>query len=347
MAGQTYTTAAQRIGAFKGEILKHAVPREVLGITGEQHKLGENKSDTVIYRRWLPYGGATTNATTINQWSVSAAAHETQEGVTPNAESIAPQDITVTLKQYSCLYMYTDKTARLYEDDVPAAMKKQTGERMGLVREMLRYGALKGCTNKFYAGGTSRATVDEPVSLNLLRRIARSLEGNRADFITQVLAPSANYGTSAVEAGYLVFVHTDAAADIRDLPGFTQVKDYGSRKTVHARELGSCEGFRFITSPELSSIADAGAAVGSTGLYSTSASNIDVYPMIVVADQAWGDVALRGMDSFDHTHIPHSQKTKDDPHGQRGYVGAQFWSAPFVQNDGWMAVAEIGIRALA
>ena len=79
---------------------------------------------------------------------------------------------------------------------------------------------------------------------------------------------------------------------------------------------------------------------------STTGTLIDTYPIIVVAEDAWGDVALRGMSSFDVTHIPHSKKDKNDPLGQRGYVGASFWSASFIQNDGWMAVIEVGITDL-
>jgi len=347
MSTQQYGTATARIGKLKGAILKHAVPREVLGITGDMHKMPKNQSDTIIFRRWLPYGGATTNSTTINRWSVTTTAHETQEGVTPDADTIAPQDITVQLTQYSCLYMYTDKTAVLYEDNIPDAMKEQCGERMGLVREMIRYGALKGCTNKFYAGGTTRATTDESVNLSGLRKIAQTLSANRADMITKVLSPSPNYNTSAVEQGYLVFCHTDCENDIRELPGFVPCASYGSRKPIHELELGTVERFRFIISPELTAIADSGAAVGTTGLASTTGSNIDVYPMIVVGDSAWADVALRGMNSFDVTHIPHSQKDKNDPLGQRGYIGASFWSAAFVQNDGWMAVYEVGVTDLS
>ena len=74
--------------------------------------------------------------------------------------------------------------------------------------------------------------------------------------------------------------------------------------------------------------------------------SIDVYPMIVVGEDAWADVALRGASSFGVSHIPYSQKDKNDPHGQRGFIGAIFWSAAFVQNDGWMAVAEVGASAL-
>lgn len=347
MPGQNFNSPAARIAKFKGEILAHAIPKEVLGTTGVQRKMPKNMSDTVVYRRFLPYGGSVGSAASINTITADPVAHQTVEGVTPDADSLTPEDRTVKLKQYSCLYMYTDKVADLYEDNVPEEMKVQTGERMGLVREMIRYGTLKGCTNKFYAGGTSRATVSEGVSKNLLRLITRSLKGNRGAMITKVLAASPNYATAPVEAGFLVFCSTDIESDIRDLPGFTKCVEYGSKSMVHECEIGSVDSYRFIVSPELNAIADSGAAVGSTGLYSTSASNVDVYPMIVVAADAWADVALRGVNSFDTTHIPHSTKTKDDPLGQRGYVGAKFWSASFIQNDGWMAVAEVGASALS
>jgi N4-gp56 family major capsid protein len=157
-----------------------------------------------------------------------------------------------------------------------------------------------------------------------------------------VIAASPNYDTSAIEAGYLVFCHSDCEPDIRDLPNFVPVAKYAGKVSINENEIGSCESFRFIVSPELSAYADSGAAVGSTGLYSTSASNIDVYPMIVVGDQACFDVALRGEDSVDPTHLPANLKQKSDPHGQRGYVGATFWSAVLVPNNGWMAVAEVG-----
>jgi hypothetical protein len=48
------------------------------------------------------------------------------------------------MQQYACLYAVTDKAVDMYEDDIPAEMKKQTGERLGLLREMIKYGVLKG-----------------------------------------------------------------------------------------------------------------------------------------------------------------------------------------------------------
>ena len=342
MPMQTYPGTTSRIGKLKGEILRHAIPREVLGITGNNKEMPRNASDTIVFRRWLPFGGVDNQWITAGNVDTFASSHQTAEGVTPSGDTLSPVDVSASLVQYAVLYSVSDRTFDLHEDDVPAEMKKQTGERVGLIREMVRYGALKGATNKYFAGGSSRSTVSASLSLNLIRKVAKGLLANHADQITQILSPSPNYKTSSVEAGFLVFCSTDMEPAIRDLPGFTKVADYGNRKPISPEELGSVERYRFITSPELAGYADAGAAVGSTGMFSTTGANIDVYPIIVVAEDAWGQVALRGTKSLDVTWLPPSTKDKNDPLGQRGYVGAKFYHVAVVLNQGWMAVIESG-----
>lgn len=346
MSQFNYSNPAGRINKLKGEILAHAIPVEVLGITGSQKAIPKNNGKTVVYRRYLPYGATNTNSNTINRWNVSASAHILTEGTTPTADSLVPQDITVTLNQYGCLYQVTDQTVDTYEDDVPAEMKKQCGERVGLIREMVRYGKVKAGTNAYYAGGSSRGTVASKITLSVLRNIARNIRANHSKAVTSILSASPNIGTKPVEASYLVFVHTDAEADVRDLQNFKTTAEYGSRKVIHEQEFGSVENFRFITSPELVPYADAGAAIGATGLYSSTGSNIDVYPFIVTGEDAWGQVALRGSEALDPTWIPPGEKTKSDPLGQRGFVGAKFYFNCTTLNEGWMAVAEAGITAL-
>lgn len=122
--------------------------------------------------------------------------------------------------------------------------------------------------------------------------MSRNLQANHAKRVTGILAPSPNIATQPVEASYLVFVHSDAEADIRDLAGFKHVSEYGSRKPVSPHEIGSCENFRFITSPELAPYAAAGASVGSTGLSGTT--NIDVYGLL---DKGYRDRRAAMMDA--------------------------------------------------
>ena len=346
MATHAYTTQAGRINEVKGETLAHAVPVEVLALGCKMKQMPRKQGDNITYRRWIPFGATTSSVNTQNRPAVTASAHIVSEGVTPAADTLTPVDVNVVQQQYACLYSYTDKAAELYEDDIPEEMKVQTGERMGLVREMVRFGAIKAATNVIYSGGTTRLTVDEAITLNVLRRMTRTLKLNHAKKKTRILGPGPDYDTSAVEASYIVFVSTDAEPDIRDLPGFTPVAKYANRTPLNENELGSCEEFRFITSPELTAYANSGASVGATGLLSTGASTIDVYPFMVMGEDAVYDVALRGLNSFTLTHLPHNKPDKSDPGGQRGYVYGGFWGAASVVNGGWMGVIEAGVSAL-
>lgn len=346
MAIQAYSTQAGRINEIKGEMLAHAEPFEVLAMGCTMKKMPKNQGDNISYRRVIPTGGSSSTANTMNRWSVTAASHALSEGVTPTANTLTYMDVNVVIEQYGVLYSYTDKAAELYEDDIPNDQKVQTAERMGLVREMIRYGQMKAGTNVLYSGGTTRATVDQAISINNLRNMAKTLLANHASMKNKILAPGPNYDTSAIEAGFVVFCHTDCEPDIRDLPGFVPVAKYGSRSMLNENEIGSVERFRFIVSPELAPYTSAGATASGTGLV-TSSTNVDVYPHLVCCENAVYDIALKGDNPFELTHIPHSQKTKDDPFGQRGYVGASFWSACLVVNNGWFGVVESGVTDLA
>lgn len=346
MSAFTLASPAQRIGKLKGEILAHSIPVEVLGITGMQKAMPKNNGKTVSMRRYRPYGALATNENTKNRPIVDATAHILTEGTAPTADTLVPDDVEISLTQYGCLYQLSDQTVDMYEDDVPSEMKKQCGERVGLLREMVRYGIVKAGTNVFYSGGTTRGTVDEKLTLKVLRKASRTLQANHAKKITGILAPSVNIGTLPVESAYLVFVHTDAEADVRDLAGFVHVSAYGQRKVVNENEIGSVENFRFITSPELAPYTDSGALTGATGLFS-SGTKVDVYPFIVCGEDAWGQLALRGDNALDPTWIPPGEKSKSDPLGQRGFVGAKFYFACKILNEGWLAVIEAGVSDLA
>lgn len=355
MSMQNFALTPGRINKYKGQILSHAVPLEVLGRTGRQIQLPKNQSDTYVARRWLPYGATATSASTQNQFfqngtgdrgNVIVQAHQVQEGVTPAPDSIVPLDITVVMQQYSCLYGFTDKTYDLYEDDIPKAMIEQVGERVTFVNELIIYGALRACTNQYFGGGgTTVATVAGSITLGLLRRIAKNLQANHGKPVNKVLKPSAFYGTDAVAEGFTVYSHTDLEPDIRDLPNFTPAEKYASG-TPMPNEIGKCERFRFITTPDLPSLQDAGAAIGSTGCSSTTGTSIDVYPFIVTAQDAWGQVAVRGKESLNPTFLPPGEKSKSDPHGQRGYAGTIWWKAVMIENQGWMAVGFVGAKTL-
>lgn len=340
---QMYSTVASRnlIMAARG-MLRHADTIKVITSFGAQEELPQNKTDTIVFRRPVPIDAAANGAPVVNATDYLMA-----EGVTPAPRTIQYQDVQCTVQQWGVLMKLTAKTALLYEDDVPKDMQKLVGQHMGTLEEMISYGVVRGGTNVVYAGGVaSRSLVASQMTLSSLRRCTRILESAHGMKVTKKLKSGPNFGESAVEGGYLVFIHTDLAADVRQLQGFINVVDYGSGQKVHEREIGACEEFRFITSPYFRPFLLAGATVAAgaalaNGLPATGSNAADVYPAVVVAEDAWGQVAVKGQGAIDPIYLPPQQRNHANPMGQFGYVGATFWKTAIRLNENWMVRLEV------
>ena len=342
---QTYSLVPSRnLIMAEREMLKHAMPIKVLSTFGTQKQVPQNKTDTVVFRRAIPIDAGANGAP-----SITASNYLLQEGVTPGARTIAYQDVQVTLQQYGVLMKLSSKAEAMYEDDIPADMIKLVGEHMASIEELISYGVVRGGTNVVFANGTVRTSVNTGITLNKLRQAARQLESAHAQMVTEKLASSVNYGTTAVEPGYLVFIHTDMEADFRNLPGFVPLARYGSQKPVHEREIGAVERFRIVTSPYFRPfLAGGGTITAGTFLSNggTTGTTADVYPLMVAAQEAWGQVALKGMGAIQPIYLPAKQITHANPMGQFGYVGANFYKNAVRLNENWMVRIEAACSAL-
>ena len=77
-------------------------------------------------------------------------------------------------------------------------------------------------------------------------------------------------------------------------------------------------------------------------MVAANATNIDVYPMIVMAEEAWGHISLKGhgQTAISPTIISSKEKNHANPSGMFGYVGADFWYASVRLNENWMTRIE-------
>lgn len=342
---QTYSLVPSRnLIMAEREMLKRAEPIKVLSSFGMQKQIPQNKTDTVVFRRALPIDAGTNGAP-----SITTSNYLLQEGVTPAARTITYQDVQVTLQQYGVLMKISSKAESMYEDDIPGDMTKLVGEHMASIEELISYGVVRGGTNVVYANGSARTSVNTAISLNKLRQAARQLEAAHASRVTEKLAAGVNFGTSAIHPAYLVFIHTDMEADIRNLAGFTPVVEYGTQKPVHEREIGAVEQFRFITSPYFKPFLQGGGTVTAGAFLSnggTAGTTADVYPLMVVAQEAWGQVALKGMNAIQPIYLPAKTVTHANPMGQFGYVGANFYKNAVRLNENWMVRLEAAASGL-
>ena len=318
---------------FEREILKWAAPVTVLDKFAMTKPMPKNKGQQIEFRRPNVFTAATIPLT---------------EGVTPSGTAFTYTVVDVTLKQFGQVVEITDVIEDTNIDPVLNDAAVQLGENIGRTIEALTFGVVKAGTQVIYMNGTVRTSVNTAITLGKIRSAVRTLQQQKAMMITRMLDGSPNYGTRPIEAAYIAVGHTDLANDIRQLPGFTPVAEYGSRQPIHERELGSTEDVRFILSPDLPSWADAGGAYAGSGtsMVTTSGTSADVYPLIIFGKEAYGCVPLKGMGAVEPTIIPVGQKTKDDPLGQRGYVGWKTWFAAKILNDAWIVRIEVAATAL-
>jgi N4-gp56 family major capsid protein len=311
------------------QMLKHAMPVMVLEKLALTKQMPKNKTDTIKFRRPRIFTAATTPLV---------------EGVTPTSTQFQYEDTSVSLKQYGMVIEITDVIEDLAEDPVLNDATLQAGENIGRTIEALNYGIVRAGTGVTYQNGSARTDVNTVLSLAKQRSVLRTLKSNKAQKITRMLSGSTNYRTAPIEAAYVAVGHTDLEADIRSLSGFVPVSEYGQRTPFCSEEIGSVEDVRYILSPDLEPFTDAGGAKGST--VSTSGTSSDVYPILFFGQDSWATVALRGQGAVSPSIIPVGQKTKDDPLGQRGYVGWKTWHAALILNQAWMHRLECATTAL-
>ena len=119
------------------------------------------------------------------------------------------------------------------------------------------------------------------------------------------------------------------------------VEKYGTL-TPYENELGKCEDVRYLSSTIFEPWADAGGAKGT--MLSTSGTSADVYPVLYLARDAYGIVALKGMWAI--TPMVVNPKPSDsDPLAQRGHCGWKAMQTAVILNDLWMIRGEVGATA--
>lgn len=310
-------------------MLAHAEPVLLLSKFAQVKPIPENKSQTIKFRRPVPFALATTPLT---------------EGVRPESQKMAYEDVTVQIRQYGAWTEITDVIQDTHEDPVLKDIIMLSGEQSAETAEVLAWGAISSGTNVIFTTGTQTSQVKDVLKIEHIRAAVRKLQKNRAKKKTTILDGSIKLGTKPIEASYIAVCHTDLEPDIRALPGFTSVAEYGSRSPVVPQEFGSVENIRFVTSPLFSPQANAGAA--SSTVASTGGSNADVYKIVVFGQDAFGLCPLKGKDSAEMLIRNPGKAEHGNELAQKGSVGWKMWWAGKILNDAWLVRIEAATSKL-
>lgn len=329
-----YGDISQRTAVWaERKMLEHAQPILVLEKFADAKPLPRNTAETVTFRRPVPYQVNTTQLV---------------EGVTPVPKTMEYEDVSVTIGQYGAVMTLTDRVADLCEDPVLSDMSMLAGEQAAETKELILWGAIRGGTNVAYSGTgtpTTRADVNNVLTLALQRSAIRSLKEQRSRPHTKMVSSSQMFATEAVAPAFIGFSHTNVEADLRDMDGFTPVERYGNFQPISDYEIGKVENVRYILSPVLAPWTGEGS--GTTNGMENDGANVNVYPVIICGKNSYGAVALKGPGSMSPHVINPDQRTKSDPLGQRGHVAWKMYFAALILNQAWIQRIEVGVTDLA
>ena len=188
--------------------------------------------------------------------------------------------------------------------------------------------------------GTSPEIPASLVSYSNLMRLDQILNDNRTPKQTKVITGSRLIDTKTISAGRVMFIGSELVPLIRGLEdqfenqAFIPVQQYGDAGTIMNGEIGSVDAFRIVVVPEMLHWAGAGAEVDDNPGYRTSmvggAEHYDVYPMLVVGDDAFVTIGFqtdgKTVKFTVLTKMPGKETAdRNDPYGETGFSSIKWY----------------------
>lgn len=285
------------------------------------------------------------------------------EGVTPNFENIQQNTLKVTLSRYGTYVNVTDLMLAVHTDPLLEQISSRLATMAGELKDFLDFKVFRAGTNVAYARSASsgtRGTVDQTISKQkgitnsspgnasalLIQTAVRFLEGQDAMKLTEYLKASPNIATAPLRPAYIAVGHTDLRQDIENLPNFVKAEEYSDPSDRMEGEIGQCLGIRFILTTQAIPYASAGAnSAVADDLKTTDGTNVDVYPLIIMAQDFGGTATLAGRDSLRPTVVL-PKPGPGDPLGQRGTVSVDFYHGAILLQPNYHYIIECGASSL-
>lgn len=362
-SGSTYGDISPRTAAYVvKDLLTVALPFLTFEKFGQSKPIPKNSTKSIKFRRYFLETTFTDMGGKFNEYeyykttNFNPTNHELTEGTTPSATKLKALDISATLKQYGDRTEVSDVIMDTHEDPVLQQAVERLGEQAAVIIEKVRYNVLIGGTNVFYEldstiSGPARNKVSAPISKTTLQKVVRQFQRNLAKPITGIVKSTPSYGTQAINPSFIAVSHPDLEDDIRNLPGFVDAKDYGGTAMPMENEIGNWHKVRFLTTTIATPVEDAGLPDASLpadkqGKYlSTSGTNLDVYPLLIFAKDAYGIVPLKGMDAITPM-VVNATPSDSDPLAQRNHVSWKAYQTAIILNDQYMCRVEVACSAL-
>lgn len=252
-------------------MLTKARPLLVHARYGQVRDIPRGSGDSIRFRRYSLLTASTTPLV---------------EGVTPSLDTLAVTNIDATVQQYGRGFLITDKLLFTTLDPVLMEVADILGEVAADTLDQLTAAELATTTTIQYASSaSSNATVTSAMKITKaeVQEAVRTLKNNKAKKITSMVSASDGFNTSPLDASFVGIVHPNTTFDLKNIPGFVKVEEYGQRVAMPG-EVGSLDEVRFIETTNAKTYAAAGS--GSIDVYGTLIMAADFYAVSRISGEA-------------------------------------------------------------
>lgn len=277
---------------------------------GQKRPIPRNNGKTVNFRKFLPFGLATTPLT---------------EGTTPEGHEMSMTELTATVKQYGDYVTVSDLLQMTAIDPIIVEANRLNAMQAGETIEAVTREILAAGTNVLYANGSSRSTVGASniLTSELLRKAVRTLKKKRAQPFIRNGKPY-----------YYCIVNPDTTYDLQADDKWEKKALYQQGERVESGEIGKLYGVVVIEATQGIVFSGAGA------------SSADVAGTIVFGRDAYGTIDIAGSGAVQTIVKPLGSGGTNDALNQRSTVG---WKVPaytacILQQD-WIVRIEHGMSA--
>jgi N4-gp56 family major capsid protein len=213
------------------------------------------------------------------------------------------------------------------------------------------------------ASAASDGVITSKITAATIESVVNTLNRNSAMTFTPETTGSVNIGTVPILPAFWGLCHPDVAYDISKITGFVSVEKYAGQVQTTMGEFGlyasAGMAVRFIQTEDGTIDADSGGAKGSTGLRSTTGTDIDLYTTAIYGMDAIGSVGLGSQygdgvyRAGDATLGPIEMITKglgsggtSDPFNEIQTLAWKAWHAGKITNPAWVRAIRSGATAL-
>ena len=212
-----------------------------------------------------------------------------------NADVPTFTDITATIAKFGQFYIVNEEVDLFNPNGTAAELVAVLGESAGRsLNQLMRDIEEDNSTQRFAGNVAATVNVNAPVTQGDLNRVINELTVNSTRVFMPLTEGNTSIGTAPILWSYWAICHPDVAVDVAGLADFKSVETYAGQTVIANGEFGyyslAGRGVRFIMTEDASVDLGAGAVGGST--VRETASDADIYTIVIYGKDAFGSVGL-------------------------------------------------------